>query len=719
MGSAMTEYRNLADLVFEMAEIFRPPERLTVAEASEKYVYLHNPPRYSGYYLRSETPYMDEPMEMAMSRDFTAEIFVGPAQSGKSQSLVLNVMAYIIKCNPMDTTLYHMSQSAARDFTKRRVDRMHRHSKAIGMEVMQGQHADNTHDKTYKSGMMLSISWPSINEMSSKPIPVVMFTDYDRMPDDIDGEGSPFSLGQKRTTTFRNLGMTIAESSPGRPIEEVKEDENADEREERGEHEAPPSTGILGLYNTGDRRRWYWPCPECGEFFEPSFKLLTWLSTRVVDGVKVPLSIPEMGDTVRMACPHCGEAIEHRHKHDMNAKGVWLAEGEKITKDGNRYGTPRRSRTVSYWLKGPAARYVTWGEIVVKYLEAMRTYEQTGSEDELKATVGTDQAEPYQSPRDKNARTAEDLEDRANKNLPQRTVPMNVRALFATIDTQGNRWEVQVQGIRPADSPERPYDIVVIDRFKVEKSARLDADGDPLWVKPASYPEDWDLLVPEVMDKTYPLQDRNGHMKITMTFCDSGGGKARSHDKKTDDIDEDMSVTSNAYNFYRRLKKQGKHERFQLIKGDPNLMAPRAHLEYPDSKRKDRNAGARGEIPVLFLNSNSIKDTLNAMLDRTEPGGGMIDFPEWLPRRWFEELTAEARGRRGWYKLGSRRNEAWDLLYYFIGACIFRRVERVDWSSPPPWLAPWDDNPMVVFEGVVDKKVKPLHRLADLGAELA
>ncbi|EKI05075.1 phage terminase large subunit family protein, partial [Escherichia coli 5412] len=34
-------------------------------------------------------------------------------------------------------------------------------------------------------------------------------------------------------------------------------------------HEAPPTTGILSLYNRGDRRRWYWPCPHCGEYFQP------------------------------------------------------------------------------------------------------------------------------------------------------------------------------------------------------------------------------------------------------------------------------------------------------------------------------------------------------------------------------------------------------------------------------------------------------------------
>lgn len=708
MGLAMI---NLADLVRDTAAIFRPPERLSVAQAAEKYVQLNNPPSYVGPYLNDKAPYMVEPMDMTMSRDHTALIFAGPAQSAKTQALVLNLLAYVVKCNPMDAILYSMSQSAARDFSKRRVDRLHRYSEEVGSELLKGQHADNTHDKTYKSGMLFSISWPAINEMSSKPVPIVIFTDYDRMPDDIDGEGSPFVLGQKRTTTFRNLGMTIVETSPGRPVKDSKYRTTG--------HEAPPCTGVLSLYNQGDRRRWYWPCPECNEFFEPAFSLLTWKTTREVDSQKIPLTIPEMAETTRMQCPHCGEKIEHRHKKAMNRRGVWLREGEKIRVNGERYGSPRYSKTVSYWLKGPAATFITWPEMVTKYLNAMQLYEQTGDDTELKATINTDQAEPYTPKTTESARMADDLQARAVKDRDDRVVPEDVRCLFAMIDVQKNRWEVQVHGVRPG----RPYDLIVIDRFKVEKSKRLDADGDPLWVKPASYPEDWDLLIEQVMDKTYPLEDGKGRMSIALTLCDSGGSKSRNHDKKSSELEQDMSTTSNAYNFWRSLREKGRADRFVLVKGDPNMSAPRAHLEYPDSSRKDRNAGARGEIPVLFLNVNSLKDTLNAMLDREEPGGGMVEYPAWLPHWWYEELVAEARTNKGWVKLGSRRNEAWDLLTYAVGACVWRRIEKVDWANPPPWLAPWAQNPHVTLEGPqapsVDKSKSPTHLLERLGEELA
>jgi phage terminase large subunit GpA-like protein len=45
--------------------------------------------------------------------------------------------------------------------------------------------------------------------MSSSDYKSVALTDYDRFPEDIDGEGDAFSLGSKRTTTFMSSGMTL------------------------------------------------------------------------------------------------------------------------------------------------------------------------------------------------------------------------------------------------------------------------------------------------------------------------------------------------------------------------------------------------------------------------------------------------------------------------------------------------------------------------------
>jgi phage terminase large subunit GpA-like protein len=63
--------------------------------------------------------------------------------------------------------------------------------------------------------MLFTLSWPTISELSGKPIPRLWLSDYDRMPQNVDGEGAPFDLARKRAQTFKRYGMTVAESSPG------------------------------------------------------------------------------------------------------------------------------------------------------------------------------------------------------------------------------------------------------------------------------------------------------------------------------------------------------------------------------------------------------------------------------------------------------------------------------------------------------------------------
>jgi phage terminase large subunit GpA-like protein len=76
----MSRFQSLEQMVLATAEAVRPPERLTVAEAAEKYRYINNPGSYVGPYKNSTTPYLVEPMEMLTSLDHTQMVFVGPAQ---------------------------------------------------------------------------------------------------------------------------------------------------------------------------------------------------------------------------------------------------------------------------------------------------------------------------------------------------------------------------------------------------------------------------------------------------------------------------------------------------------------------------------------------------------------------------------------------------------------------------------------------------------------
>ena len=647
--------------------LLRPPEHLTVSQAATKYRYLNNPGSYSGPWVNTLAPYMVEPMDELSATHLKSVVFVGPAQSGKTDSLILNWIAYSAKADPMDMIVYSPSMSAARDFSIRRVDRLHRHSPLIGELMRADRDADNKFDKHYSNGMMLSLSWPSSTEMGGKPIPRVALTDYDRMEEDVDGEGSPYDLASKRTTTFGSFAMTLAESSPSRPLAD-----NSSRWIARTPHEAPPTTGILALYNRGDRRRWQWPCPHCHRYFEGEFTMLKW------DDKGDDVSSAE---TVRMECPKCGQDIHMNDRHEMQQWGVWVKDGEAVDKAGRRYGKAYRSSIGSFWLKGVAASFVSWKQLVETYLVAEREFQNNGDEEALKKFYNTDLAEVYIPKSAESSRLPEHLKARAEKfcEPDERVVPEGVRFLVACVDVQKNMFVVQVQGI----SPGSPFDITLVDRFDIRKSLRIDDDGDAHWVKPGTYLEDWDLIIEQVMQKSYPLQCRPDlRMAVKLTVCDSGGKEG---------------VTTNAYSFYRKLRAENLHGRFHLVKGDHGPNQPRTRVSYPDASKKDNKSAARGDVPVLLLNSNALKDTLSSRLDCLEPGKGMYRFPDWAEDWWYREMCAEIRTTKGWENPSHTRNEAWDLSYYCIGAGVSKLLllEHIDWSNPPSWCGEWDKNDLI------------------------
>lgn len=663
-------YHTMEEMLRSTAEAIRPPERLTVSEAAEKYRKLNNPGHYVGDWDNSMAPYLTEIMDEMNSLDYTGLIFAGPARCGKSD-IFFNWLTHISICDPSDTMLVHMTQSTARDWSQGDLRKFFRTTKEVGKRVTPGRQNMNVHDIRFLSGMRLLVKWPTITELSGKTIRNLWCMDYDRMPQDVDKEGTPFDLTRKRAQTFKRYGMAVAESSPGYEITNHRWIAQTP-------HEAPPTEGILSLYNRGDRRRFYWRCAQCKRAFEGDFKCISYPDS------KDHLEAAEMAT---LDCPYLDCGYSHTHepgpgqpgKHELNYYGKWIKDGQKWDDDGSVVGEAVRSDIASFWLKGVAAAFVDWKTLVFKYLKAMEEFERTGSDSALKATVNTDQGHPYTPPALDGERLPEDLKARAT-DLGEKVVPAGVRFLVASIDVQKNRFEVQIHGVGVGG------DITIIDRFNIKKSKRLDEHGERYWVSPSSHLEDWQLLVEEVIEKTYPLDDgSNRHMKIKVIVCDSGGREG---------------TTAKAYEFWRWLRDEhpGQHHlRFQLLKGDPKLSAPRARITYPDSDRKDRRAGARGEVPVLMLNSNLIKDQIHAMLGRTEPFGGRVNFPDWLETWFYSELTVEIRTPKGWDNPKKLRNEAWDLLYYCVGACLSRhvRIESIDWDKPPSWAREWDENDMV------------------------
>ena len=642
------------------AEAFRPPKRVRVSEGAAAALVLRQPGGYSGPWSASETPYMVEPMDMLASRRHETVVFVGPARTGKTLGLLDGWFAHTVVHDPGDLLIVQMTQEKAREFSKIRIDRAIRHSPELKRRMSSRGHDDNTHDKLTKSGMWIKIGWPSATQLASSDYRYVALTDYDRMPDNVDGEGAPYVLAVKRTQTFLSRGMCMVESSPGREYEDPNWKASTP-------HEAPPASGILGIYNRSDRRRWYWPCPDCSEHFEamPGIGLFAGLPSEdeLLDIVRGADLSKLARQHAKVCCPHCGSLIGPEHKHTMNAAGLWVPDGMTVA-DGELAGESVQSSIAGYWLGGAAAAYQRWDSIVLRYLQGLREYVLSGSDLTLKTTINTDQGLPY-LPRYLKEGDADAALGR-REDMPRFYVPAWARFLIASIDVQAGRragFVVQVHAVGP------DLEQAIVDRYHLTASAE-----EGRVIDPAGYPEDWDLLTDKVVNATYRLEDGR-ELRVLATGVDTGG---------------EAGVSTQAYAWYQRLRAASLSDRVRLLKGASN------RLRRPVQSAKGRDARGR-QLPWLRLyefDTHTFKDQIAASIRRATPGPAYMHFPSWLPSAFFDELKSEVRGRDGkWRKIREAApNEALDLWGMVLAVCYILgpadNQKAFNWDAPPSWALP-------------------------------
>jgi phage terminase large subunit GpA-like protein len=663
------KFAKARDVTRYTAQVVRAPRRILPSQAAAQSLKSEKGP-----WDPALAPMMLEPLDLLSSREYNGIVFVGPARTSKTMSLILGGITYIVTCAPGDMLVTLMSQDTARDFSRMDLDRVIRHSPDLLDTLSPRAKDDNTYDKFFRSGVALKIGWPAVSQLSQKTLRYVFLTDYDRPEnrDDVDGEGPMWDLAYKRVETFMSRGKCLAESSPKAEYLDAGWKASTP-------HEAPPCRGILDLYNRGTRARLYWPCLDCGSFFEaaPGLKNFTRLpGIRELEDLVQHADLMAMAEQyARVGCLSCGAMHLQQHRPEMTKRAKWVHEGQSVSATGEVVGPRRGTKIASFWLGGVAASFQRWDSLLLKYLQALAGFLRTGEEQGLKFTVNTDQGAAY-LPRVATQRRPTDELRKRLEDWPRGKVPAGVRFLTAAIDVQSSRFCVHVMGWGLG------LESWLVDRFVISSSKRPEGDRFAA-LEPSAYLEDWDLITDQVMRREYQPVGYDFKMRPRLVVCDSGG--------KT-------GVTAKAYSFFRWLRKRHLHRSLRLVKGTGRMDAATVTLTWPDATdRKDRKQGGRGDVPVWLINTNVMKDAVVGDLARVDEGAGFVHLPKWLEEDadFFAELAAETRTDKGWKNLTRARNEAFDLHVYNRAAVKILKADKLNWAHPPAWAAPLEQQQQV------------------------
>lgn len=308
--------------------------------------------------------------------------------------------------------------------------------------------SDNTIDRKAFLGAILWIKGATSSKNFERISPdVVVLDEIDRMPLDIDGEGTAEALSWKRAevSSFRKqiLGSSPKEAGSSQ-VEAASERADA-----------------FLQFNV--------ECPHCGEFSPLEFG-----GKDSSHGFKWEKGKPE---TVLYHCRECGAGWPNSGLDKAQENGFYLdAATGYSTKDGiawRKDGEPCSApRSVAFHVWSAYSPYAAWREIIEEWVKAQ------ADPLSLKTFVNTTLGETW------DAQEGEHIKPAQLKARPRDEMPTDIQLVTASVDTQPDRWEVQFNGFRTNGDlvvlgyEQIPAEVDRLDEWKVKLLPLLDRKFD-------------------------------------------------------------------------------------------------------------------------------------------------------------------------------------------------------------------------------------------------
>ncbi|MBS7810526.1 terminase gpA endonuclease subunit [Roseococcus pinisoli] len=663
-------YADAGDLIRAVFQALLPPEKISTAAYAEAKRWIKRPGAGSLVkYGADEAPYVTGIQDALDDDRFLTVAVPGCAQSGKNVGAE-NWLLKSVAADAADMLWYMQTDDAVEAYVKQRIEPMiEAHQEMVSS--LGARSIDNSlHFKRF-ARMSVEFLGASPRNFVNKTTSRIVADEYDAWSESL-GDGMVLMDFRRQVAGEGSKILVMSHPDRAKGLNPTRD----------------WNQGVMSVYRDSDRRTWWWQCPECGCYSSPH---PTTRRQMVIDyDVDAPLD--EVADMARLACPVHGCVIPDHARRGMNRTGRWVCEGEECAEDGAITGTPIGSRTAGFWILGVMSPFILGGigGLARAREKARREMAMTGDEKPFREIMVKGWGIPQGAEKQVGAVEAQALVERAESKLSLGVVPEGVRFLTASVDSQGNRFELLTRG------------------WGVGGESWV-IDWQPITAAPSTSAADWDDLLTKLAELAYPLADDSGRvMRVRAAGFDSGG---------------QAGVTEHAYAAWRRAKREGRariagridgRDGWMLVpmKGASSAAAALINLAYPEAARKDRTARARGEVPILFFNPNLMKDALASQLGVALPGPNHVHFPAKLksreePHVWFEQLAAERRKANGrWEKVNaSARNEVTDLMVMTDALARLHGLHRINWASPPGWAAPWDENSMVSVPDLAPPKL--------------
>lgn len=382
------------DLFARSCRQWEPRRRLTVSEwADQNRVLTSVSSSEPGPWRTSRAEYQREIMDSI--EDWEEVVIMASAQVGKTEFL-MNVTGSYIAQDPCPIIHVLPKDDMVESYSKTRFTPMVNSTAALLEKVGVAKTRDSSNtisEKSFPGGYLAIVGANAPDNLASRPVQVVLCDEIDRFPVSSGNEGDPIALVTARTKTFKHKRRHLFVSTP------------VDKETSR----------INQLYENSTMEQWFLPCPHCNEMQPLRFK----------NGINYDFHIEDGEFIVTRAehvCLYCGALGSE--KDWKRGEGAWVARKQHTTRRG-------------FHINQLSSPWSDWKEIVKSFLVA----KQEGV-DKLKVFINTVLGEPWVT-----KKTGMDEKTLAARREEYKCdVPEGVKIITAAVDTQDDRFEVEIIG---------------------------------------------------------------------------------------------------------------------------------------------------------------------------------------------------------------------------------------------------------------------------------
>lgn len=639
MASAYAGIAGLAkatNVVFgALAAAAAPAPMRSVAQwaEEERYVGAESGSSRPGKWRNATTPYGVEPME-CLDADHPARSVVLKmgAQLIKSE-IILNWIGQTIQDDPTSMMLLLPSLDELRNWNSTKWQPTIDATPALRQRVLEvverGRTGSTTSMKRFRRGYLLATTAVSSKGLQARSIKRLACDEVSEYPADAGGRGDPIKQAQTRGDGHEDFKGLYA-STP----------------------KNLPDCRITIMYERGDQRLYYVPCPHCGAH------------QHLVLGRLVPSAAHE--GRVAYQCAGCEQQIDEVHKPAMLAGGRWIKTYEDRDPD-DKYAAVNEANPappdafpaswLEAWLaRGSAGRdpsfhlsqlyspFKSWTLLWNEHEQAKRDVATGKDPEALKVFTQQKLGMAYDPTVD--APPHQKLFEARGRFVKRGFVPAWACEIIGVADVQGDRVEWDAYAIGPDLSMAR-FDWGVI-------------EIDPL------EPEAWSALA-EVAAMRF-----DGEATIPLGFdlfgVDLGGKKG---------------VTERVYRFVRgrhnvvALKGASDPDALPLVRGKRRTV----HLKSGSLSVEPHLVGGYGLKSAIYA---MLATTIDATEGTGRLPGGLYnpadatheDFKQYVAEVFRQPKTLRANARGWWERIPGQANERLDLAVYARALAWYRGAFR-------------------------------------------